>query len=571
MRSASVDHAVDAGQRPPGEQQRQQRHARPEPGEETEGDRAYAAQDEASTSCAAAPRARRLARAYSRFRFMVNPLIVELAIATSKYRCLAGFLDEHGFEVIHFDLVALAERCLERLLDQLGRLVLAGALGELRGDVDGRAIERRDAEHHLSCTIGRMVEQDAPLVRRLGVRERPDGGDRDHDTKRNRLANTLDNHELASAGDLAKMHCTATMGPWTYVRSRAPPPKLAPHDAFVRMPFRRIAGAQCVLGRRHLPRAGNRAARLFAEPQRREFPGGGGRSLRRRRAHRSLAAGHRYRSGDRRARHSATDALSASPADRRMSRVAVPYLQLDASGNIGEDRASVSREGIGDTKLRLAVNLIGGPAMTPREFAQREPQTTLGFSVSVNVPTGEYDDTKLVNLGTNRWAAKTEFGLTHPVGKWLLEAYAGAWWFDDNDNFFGGQLREQDPLASIQAHVSYTFKPRLWMALNTTYYEGGQTTVNGVDQDGPPVQFARRRDVLHAGGQEVFAQVQLEPRRHHAHRQQLHELRRRISVRLDGQAAPLSRVHQLPATAASNIGCASGNFHLPPRISARGR
>jgi hypothetical protein len=159
--------------------------------------------------------------------------------------------------------------------------------------------------------------------------------------------------------------------------------------------------------------------------------------------------------------------------------VAVPWLHVDASGDIGEDRREVSRDGVGDTKLRLAVNLLGGPAMTPREFAQREPKTTLGFSLTVNVPTGEYDETKLVNIGTNRWAAKTEFGLTHPIGKWLLEGYAGTWWFDDNDEFFGGQLREQEPLTSVQAHVSYTFKPRLWLALNTTYYTGGQTTVNG--------------------------------------------------------------------------------------------
>ena len=27
--------------------------------------------------------------------------------------------------------------------------------------------------------------------------------------------------------------------------------------------------------------------------------------------------------------------------------------------------------------------------------------------------------------------------------------------------------------------MSYTFRPRLWMALNTTYYTGGRTTVNG--------------------------------------------------------------------------------------------
>ena len=158
----------------------------------------------------------------------------------------------------------------------------------------------------------------------------------------------------------------------------------------------------------------------------------------------------------------------------------LPYIQVDASGNVGEQRASVSREGLGDAKLRLAVNLIGAPAMTPREFAQRKPQTTLGFSLTVNAPSGEYFPDKLVNIGTNRWAAKTEFGLTYPAGKWLLETYLGAWFFADNDEFFGGQRREQEPLSSIQAHVSYTFKPRLWVALNTTYYEGGQTTLDGV-------------------------------------------------------------------------------------------
>jgi len=162
--------------------------------------------------------------------------------------------------------------------------------------------------------------------------------------------------------------------------------------------------------------------------------------------------------------------------------LAMPYIFLDASGNIGENRASISREGIGDSKLRLAVNLIGGPAMTPREFAQRQPRTTLGFSLTVNMPTGEYYPDRLVNIGTNRWAAKTEFGLTHPIGKWLIEAYAGAWFFETNDEFYGGQRREQDPLTSVQAHVSYTINPRTWIALNTTFYDGGQTTVNGVDK-----------------------------------------------------------------------------------------
>ena len=101
-------------------------------------------------------------------------------------------------------------------------------------------------------------------------------------------------------------------------------------------------------------------------------------------------------------------------------------------GNIGEQRASVG------TSARVSatpscgsrVNLIGAPAMTPREFAQREPRIMLRFSVSLNLPTGEYFPDKPANIGTNRWAAKTELGLDVCCrAEWLLEAYAGAWFF----------------------------------------------------------------------------------------------------------------------------------------------
>ena len=160
--------------------------------------------------------------------------------------------------------------------------------------------------------------------------------------------------------------------------------------------------------------------------------------------------------------------------------IALPYVTLDASGNIGEQRATARREGVADTKLRFAINLLGGPAMSPREFAQREPKTTLGFSINLSAPTGEYDPSKLVNIGTNRWALKTEFGFSQPVGRWYLESYIGTWFFADNDDFFGGQMRQQDPLSSIQAHVSYTFRPRMWLAFDATYYDGGETRVNGV-------------------------------------------------------------------------------------------
>ena len=66
---------------------------------------------------------------------------------------------------------------------------------------------------------------------------------------------------------------------------------------------------------------------------------------------------------------------------------------------------------------------------------------------------------------------------------WSLELYGGAWIYTDNDNFFRGARREQEPIATLQAHVNYTLRPSLWLAVDATYYAGGRTTVNGVQKD----------------------------------------------------------------------------------------
>ena len=162
--------------------------------------------------------------------------------------------------------------------------------------------------------------------------------------------------------------------------------------------------------------------------------------------------------------------------------VATPFAQANAHGDVNEVGQSIDRSGLLDPQIRFSVNLLGGPALTPREFRNHKPETTLGVSISVNVPFGQYDSAKLINLGTNRWACKPELGLSHPAGNWTFELYAGVWLFEANNNFFGGQVKRQDPLASYQAHIVYEVSPRLWVAVDLTYYVGGETTVNGQPQ-----------------------------------------------------------------------------------------
>lgn len=162
--------------------------------------------------------------------------------------------------------------------------------------------------------------------------------------------------------------------------------------------------------------------------------------------------------------------------------VATPVANAEIHGDVNEVGRSIDRTGILDPLVRMAVNLFGGPALTPQEFRQRKPETTLGASIAVTAPLGQYDPVKLINLGTNRWACKPELGLSQPVGDWSFELYAGVWLFEDNDNYFGGKVRRQDPLASYQAHIVYEVMPHLWVSADYTYYSGGETTVDGVPQ-----------------------------------------------------------------------------------------
>lgn len=161
---------------------------------------------------------------------------------------------------------------------------------------------------------------------------------------------------------------------------------------------------------------------------------------------------------------------------------ALPYSWAQASADVNGQRESITRSGFSDMRMRLSVLLIGAPATPIEKFAQVKHKTIFGMSLTVSAPTGQYFSDKLINLGTNRWAFKPELALSQPLKKKLLiDLYAGFWMFTQNNRFYTGKsTRSQEPMGSFQAHFSYTIKPKMWLALDATYYVGGNSTVNGV-------------------------------------------------------------------------------------------
>ena len=166
----------------------------------------------------------------------------------------------------------------------------------------------------------------------------------------------------------------------------------------------------------------------------------------------------------------------------------LPYGVGNFAGTVLGEQRSIYRSGLFDSAFRFSVNIAGGPAMSLAEMRQWQQKTLLGFSIKVVAPTGQYDPTKLINLGANRWAFRPELGLSRRWGHWVLDAYASVWFFTTNPEFFcrneffaGTRSQTQDPIGAVETHLSYDVRPRLWVSLDGNFWYGGRTSLDGVE------------------------------------------------------------------------------------------
>ena len=157
------------------------------------------------------------------------------------------------------------------------------------------------------------------------------------------------------------------------------------------------------------------------------------------------------------------------------------------SGKLDGVSTSIRRSGLSDTFLRFSINLYGAPPLEDKKYAayraKTKVETIVGAGLSVQLPTGDYMDDKLINLGTNRFTFRPQVGVIHSRGKWSLETTTFVALYTDNNDFFNGQRLEQDPLYTIHSHLIYTFRPGLWAGISGGYDYGGQSTVAGDKKD----------------------------------------------------------------------------------------
>jgi hypothetical protein len=162
--------------------------------------------------------------------------------------------------------------------------------------------------------------------------------------------------------------------------------------------------------------------------------------------------------------------------------VSLPYVvRATGSGALNSEVIRGSRSGPADARLRLTHLLIGGAAQRPTEFPQGRHRRTLGASLTVSVPTGNYRPERVVNAGANRWGFKPEIGTSVQRGRWINEIALGVWLFTPNHDGPFGLTKTQDPLGSLQFHFSYNFRNGMWLGLDGNYFVGGATKTGDFD------------------------------------------------------------------------------------------
>src|SRR5271155_3378224 len=161
----------------------------------------------------------------------------------------------------------------------------------------------------------------------------------------------------------------------------------------------------------------------------------------------------------------------------------LPYGVGTFQGDVSAQSRSIYRSGLLDSSFRLSVNLIGGPAMQPKEYAKWTQKRLLGLSLKVIAPTGQYSSAKLINWGSNRWAFKPELGYSERWGHWVVDGYGGVWFYTANSASYDGPITKpqtEAPIGSLEGHLSYDFRQRLWMSLDGNFWWGGITSLSGI-------------------------------------------------------------------------------------------
>ena len=105
--------------------------------------------------------------------------------------------------------------------------------------------------------------------------------------------------------------------------------------------------------------------------------------------------------------------------------VLIPISKARWEGLLQGEPASAEQIGLVDPRVRFSYHILGPPALKLEQLREylkeHKVYTTLGISLAISLPFGQYSDDKLLNLGLNQFVFRPQIGISHNWGLWSIE------------------------------------------------------------------------------------------------------------------------------------------------------
>lgn len=152
-------------------------------------------------------------------------------------------------------------------------------------------------------------------------------------------------------------------------------------------------------------------------------------------------------------------------------QVLQPFGHIEAGGSV---KALGSTTGFADTILVSTLWVHNNP----------DRKSYFGITPYLFLPTGEYDRTKALNLGENRWKGSLQAVYSKGFGDHFVAELAGdAMIFGKNKKYGAASVLEQKAQYRVQGFARYLIDSKNEVNARLMYLTGGETKIDGLDQN----------------------------------------------------------------------------------------
>jgi hypothetical protein len=143
----------------------------------------------------------------------------------------------------------------------------------------------------------------------------------------------------------------------------------------------------------------------------------------------------------------------------------------------------IDKTGMMDSQVNFRMGLHNAPALNIIELAQWERKFQVYGFFGVTLPTGEYDSSRRINLGANRWAFRLGLPMVLPLNQNKkrpadLEFHPNISFFTNNNDPFVGDSKKQKPLLRLNTAVTKYFTSKFYASLGAGYQFGAVTQID---------------------------------------------------------------------------------------------